>query len=150
MIQVALASLVIRSEAIRGSGGWPSWRDDRIKAVLALSAYCTPYISKGDLAHMEVPVMYQGGPRDSGISPTVKRFNGAYDRSSAPKYYVEFDGAGHFAWTNLQKEHHNLIDTHSVAFFNRYVKNQSSPDPLLPLTGSPAPQGVSYLKAQAK
>jgi predicted dienelactone hydrolase len=82
-------------------GGWPSWRDDRIKAVLALSAFCTPYTVKGDLKHLGVPVMYQGGTRDFGVTPTIKRFSGAYDLSSSPKYYVEFDGAGHFAWTDL-------------------------------------------------
>ena len=132
------------------AGGWPSWKDRRIKAVLALSPYCTPYVSKGDLAHLRVPVMYQGGTRDLGISPTVRRHDGAYDRTSAPKYYVEFDGAGHFAWTNLQKEHHGLIDAYGVAFFDHYLKDQNGPDPLIRLTGSPAPQGVSYLEAEAK
>jgi predicted dienelactone hydrolase len=33
-------------------GAWPSWRDPRIKAVLALSAFCTPYTSSGDLKHL--------------------------------------------------------------------------------------------------
>jgi len=132
------------------AGAWPSWKDHRIRAVLALSPYCTPYISKGDLRHLDVPIMYQGGNRDLGISPTVRRSDGAYDRSSAPKYYVEFDGAGHFAWTNLQKKYQDLIDTYSVAFFDRYLKDKANPDRLSRLTGRPSPQGVSYLKAQAK
>lgn len=136
--------------ALGMAGAWPSWKDARIKAVLALAAYNTPYASKGDLAHLNVPVMYQGGTRDLGVTPTVKRFNGAYDHSSKPKYYVEFDGAGHFAWTNLKSEHHDMINKYSLAFFDHYLKGKTSPDPLAPLVGNPAPQGVSYLKVDAK
>jgi len=132
------------------AGAWPSWKDSRIKAVLAMAAYCSPYVLKGDLGHMNVPVMYQGGTRDLGVTPTVKRFNGAYDRSSAPKYYVEFDGAGHFAWTNLKKDYQDMIDTYSVAFFNHYLKGKTDPDPLAPLTGNPPPKGVSHLRVAVK
>jgi len=132
------------------AGAWPSWKDRRIKAVLAMAAYCSPYVLKGDLRHMNVPVMYQGGTRDLGVTPTVKRFSGAYDLSSAPKYYVEFDGAGHFAWTNLQKDYQDMIDAYSVAFFNHYLKGKTDPDPLAPLTGTPPPKGVSYLRVAVK
>lgn len=80
--------------ALGMAGAWPSWKDRRIGAVLALSPYASPYVAKGDLHHLDVPVMYQGGTRDLGVTPTVRRLNGAYDLSSAPKFYVEFDGAG--------------------------------------------------------
>ena len=33
------------------AGGWPSWKDGRIKAVLAFSPHCSPYIAKGGLGH---------------------------------------------------------------------------------------------------
>ncbi len=135
--------------ALGVAGAWPSWKDHRIKAVLALSPYVSPYVAKGNLPHLDVPVMYQGGTLDFGITPTVKRFNGAYDLSSSPKFYVEFDGAGHLAWTNLNKRYQELIDSYSVAFFDRYLKGETDPDPLGPLTGKPAPKGVSYLKLQA-
>jgi predicted dienelactone hydrolase len=87
--------------ALGVGGGWTSWRDNRIKAVLALSAFCTPYTEKGDLKNLGIPVMYQGGTRVFGVTPTMRRFSGACGLSSSPKYYVEFEGAGHFAWTDL-------------------------------------------------
>jgi len=104
------------------AGAWSSWKDARVKAVLALSPYCTPYLSSGDLSRMSVPVMYQGGTLDLGITPEVRRVNGAYDRSSPPKFYVEFEGAGHLAWTGLNPTYHEVIDNYSVAFFDRYLK----------------------------
>jgi predicted dienelactone hydrolase len=133
--------------ALGMAGAWPSWKDRRIKAVLALSPYCDPYVKKGDLGHIDVPVMYQGGTRDLGITPTVRRLQGAYDLSSTPKYYVEFSGAGHFAWTNLNKEYQSIITSYSVAFFNRYLKGMNDPDPLATLVGSPLPPKVSSVRA---
>src|SRR5271156_4668330 len=122
------------------AGAWPSWKDPRIKAVLALSPFCTPYVSKGALGKMNVPVMYQGGTLDLGITPFVRRPNGAYDLSSSPKYYIEFQGAGHLAWTSLNKTFQPQINTYSVAFFDLYLKQQSDPDPLAPLTVNPLPK----------
>ena len=130
------------------AGAWPAWKDPRIKAVLALSPYCSPFIVKGDLRHLNVPVMYQGGTRDRGITPTVRRPGGAYDLSSAPKYFVEFDGAGHLAWTNLGHEYRALIVRYSVAFFERYLKDATDPDPLAPLTVKPLPKDVSAVESQ--
>jgi predicted dienelactone hydrolase len=132
------------------AGAWPSWKDRRIKAVLALSPFCSPYVAKGDLGHMNVPVMYQGGTRDFGITPTVRRFQGAYDRSSAPKYYVEWNGAGHLAWTDLNHTYQGIINDYSVAFFDRFLKGKDDPDPLVALTANPLPGQISYLKSAAK
>ena len=83
------------------AGAWPSWKDGRVKAVLALSPYCAPFITKGDLGHRDVPVMYQGGTLDLGITPDVRRAGGAYEQTSTPKYFVELRGAGDFAWTEI-------------------------------------------------
>ncbi len=132
------------------AGAWPSWKDSRVKAVLALSPFCSPYALRGDLGHMNVPVMYQSGTRDLGVLPTVKRPNGAYDLSSRPKYFVEFNGAGHLAWTNIVKDYQSLVDAYSVAFFDHYLKVTTGPDPLAPLTGNPPPNGVSLLKVDVK
>jgi predicted dienelactone hydrolase len=133
--------------ALGVAGAWPSWKDSRIKAVVAMAPYTSPYVDKGDLEHMNVPVMYQGGTRDLGVTPTVRRMNGAYDHSSAPKYYVEFDGAGHFAWTNLNSEYHDAIDAYTIAFLDRYIKGQTNPDPLAPLVATQG-KGISYLRVQ--
>lgn len=131
------------------AGAWPSWKDARVKAVLALSPYCEPFISKGDLAHLGIPVMYQGGTLDVGITPTVKRFNGAYNASTAPKYYVEFRGAGHLAWTDLNPKFQAVINEYSIAFFDRYLKGSS--DALDALTASKRlPDLVSLLRSQGR
>jgi len=127
------------------AGGWSSWKDPRVKAVLALSPHCSPYLDHGNL-HLGIPIMYQGGTRDFGETPLVRRANGAFDKSSAPRYYVELDGAGHFAWTDLNKSYQELIDTYSIAFFNRYLKNLDDPDPLAPLMRKPLSKGVSDVR----
>lgn len=129
------------------AGAWPSWKDARIKAVLALSPHCSPFLLKGDLGHMGIPVMYQGGTIDLGETPVVRRKGGVYDQSSAPKYYVELDGAGHFAWTDLNKRYEEVIDAYSIAFFDRYLKGQTATDTLAPLMGNPLPAKVGTVRS---
>ena len=128
------------------AGAWPSWKDRRIKAVLALSPYCSPFIIKGNLGHLDVPVMYQGGTLDIGITPYVRRAGGAYDLTSSPKFYLELAGAGHFAWTNLNKSYQSLIDKYAVAFFDRYLKTPPRVDTLTHLLDRPWPHDVSDLR----
>lgn len=128
------------------AGAWPSWRDRRVKAVLGLSPYCAPFITKGDLGHLDVPVMYQGGTLDIGITPYVRRPGGAYDLTSSPKYFVELQGAGHFAWTNLNKSYKGIINDYALAFFDRYLKRTISHDPLSHLLDPPWPKDINHLK----
>jgi predicted dienelactone hydrolase len=128
------------------AGAWPSWKDRRIKAVLALSPYCTPFILKGTLAHLDVPIMYQGGTLDLGITPDVRRAGGAYEQTSIPKYFVELRGAGHFAWTGLNPLFHETINDYSIAFFDRYLKANAMPDLLAPLLATPWPRSVKDLR----
>ena len=130
------------------AGAWPSWKDQRVKAVLALSPYCAPFILKGDLGHFGVPVMYQGGTLDMGISPSVRRPGGAYDMSSAPKYFLDLAGAGHFAWTNVNKSYQPLINDYALAFFDCHLKGNS--DPLAHLLDRPWPKDVRDLKYALK
>jgi predicted dienelactone hydrolase len=132
------------------SGAWAGWKDPRLKAALAVSPYNTPFLEKGDLGHMNVPVMYQGGTLDFGITPTVRRLKGAYDRSSAPKFYVEFRGAGHLAWTDLNPRFQNLIDRYSIAFFDRYLKGGAGQDKLASLFSGVRPGGVSFLRSDPR
>jgi len=61
-----------------------------------------------------------------------------------------FDGAGHLAWTDMNKHYQEIIAAYSVAFFDRYLQGKTDPDPLAPLTGNPPPKGVSYLRAKIK
>ena len=103
------------------AGAWPSWRLAGVKAVLALSPYCAPFADHGDLAHLGVPTMYQGGTRDVGITPFIKRPGGCYDKTAAPAYFVELSRAGHLAWTDLRPEHQDRIVAYALAFFDKYV-----------------------------
>lgn len=106
------------------AGGWPSWKDKRFKAVLALSPYAEPYIKSGGIRKINIPVMYEGGTRDVGITPSIKRPGGAYGQSRAPKYFIEFDGAGHFAWTELERDYQSLINKTALEFFDKYLKEK--------------------------
>ncbi len=108
-------------------GGWPHWKDPRAKAIIALSPYSTPFIEKHTLGGLDAPVMYQGGTRDVGITPFIIKPDGAYPQSPAPKYFVEFEGARHFAWTDLNSRFHAAIIDYSLAFLDRYLKGKSFP-----------------------
>jgi predicted dienelactone hydrolase len=147
--RIALAGHSLGGYTVLGlAGARPSWRDVRVKAVLALSPFCAPYLAKGDLGRLHVPVMYQGGTRDVGITPTVRRPKGAFDQSSPPKYYVEFNGAGHLAWTGLNPRFHRAIEEYSVAFLDRYLKPDTT-DRLTPLLQKPFPRLVSDIRRSA-
>ena len=112
------------------AGAWPGWKLDGVKAVLALSPYVQPYLARGSLGGLSAPVMYQGGTLDLAITPAVRRRDGAYDRSPAPKYYVEFRRAGHLAWTDIGAGAHGAIIAYSIAFLDHYVNGRTA-DPRL-------------------
>jgi len=76
-------------------GAWEDWKLSGVKAVLALSPYSQPFILTDTLSDLDAPVMYQGGTRDFGITPSLRKNEGAYEMSPSPKYYVEFQRAGH-------------------------------------------------------
>jgi len=111
------------------AGAWPSWKLPEVKAVLALSPYAAPFIEKHTLRGLAVPVMYQGGTRDIGITPGIGKGGGAFDQTPAPAEYVEFQGAGHLAWTDLVRDFQPSVDTYCLAFLNRYVRGDRAADP---------------------
>ena len=122
-------------------GAWPGQKLDGVKAVLALSPYAQAFLAHGTLSGLAAPVMYQGGTRDLGITPAVKRPGGAYDRSPSPKYFVEFAGAGHLAWTDLRRDLQPEITASSIAFLDHYLKGTPA-DPRLTQAGG----GVATLR----
>ena len=127
--RIALAGHSLGGYTVLGlAGAWPDWKLRGVKAVLALSPYVQPFQALQTLAGLSAPVMYQGGTRDVGITPWVQKGDGGYAQSPAPKYFVDFEGAGHFAWTNLQPTAHESIVAYSVAFLDHYVKG----DPATP------------------
>ena len=112
------------------AGAWGSWYLPETKAVIALSPFCTPFIAAKTLNRISVPVMYQGGTKDFGITPTVRLKGGAFDQTPAPEVFVDFSGANHFAWTDLNPTFQQEIGDYCVAFLDKYLKGDQSADPL--------------------
>jgi hypothetical protein len=73
---------------------------------------------------VSVPIMFQGGTADEGVTPFVTRRGGAYDSAPAPKYLVVFSGATHAAWGDRRNESHADIMAYSLAFLDRYVRDR--------------------------
>jgi dienelactone hydrolase len=127
--KVALCGHSLGGYTVLGlAGAWPSWQIPEIKAVLALSPYCEPFIAHDTLGGIKIPVMYQGATRDFGITPSVKRDNGAFAKTGSPSYFVEFEKMGHLGWTGFNQNAHQqeIIDFYSIAFFDKYVKGDKS------------------------
>lgn len=121
-------------------GGWSGWLDARLKAALLLSPYVQPFLRHNSIAGIRVPVQYQGGTRDFGITPSVAKPGGAYDQTASPKYLAVLKNAGHLAWSNAPciragtvaqclstVSSAATIDLYGFAFFDHYLRNQVSP-----------------------
>ncbi len=120
------------------AGAWPGWKLAGVKAVLALSPYVQPYLARGSLGGLSAPVMYQGGTYDLFMTPAVRRHDGAYDRSPAPKYYVELRHAGHLAWTDIGAHAHAGIIAYGIAFLDHYVNASAADSRLTQRSGEAA------------
>jgi predicted dienelactone hydrolase len=105
------------------AGAWPACRIEGVSAVLALSPYAQPFMFRHTLAAIAVPVMYQGGTFDFGITPALREPDGAYAQSRAPKYFVDFAGAGHLAWADIGRRDHAQIVDYSLAFLDHYLRD---------------------------
>lgn len=115
-------------------GGWPDWRDERIRAALLLSPFATPLIDHGDLSAVTTPVMLQGGTLDWGITPFLTPLYGKLD---SPRYLLVLKNETHFGWTNLvslgtttraciEGGNARLITDYSIAFFDRHLRGEQS------------------------
>lgn len=115
---------------LASAGALPSWKlkGVEIRCLLAVSPYTNPLIDHGQLEALKIPVMFQGGTHDFGITPGLKKKGGAYQRCGGPSYLVEFQGAGHLAWTDRKTEHQSSIGYYSLAFFDRYLRGDASID----------------------
>jgi predicted dienelactone hydrolase len=141
--RVGLAGHSLGGYTVLGlAGAWPSWKDQRVKAVLAMAPYCIPFFKTGNLGHLGVPVMYQVESGDFAITPTVTRAGGGYDLTSAPKWIVEFGMGGHLSWARAEPLPHGPMERYALAFFDRYLKGATSPDPLAALADARQPRTV--------
>jgi predicted dienelactone hydrolase len=115
-------------------GGWPGWRDERIRAALLLSPYATPVIDHGDLAAVRTPVMLQGGTLDWGITPFLRPL---YNKLDSPRYLLVLKNETHFGWTNLislgkttqeciEGGNARWMTDYSLAFFDRHLRREKA------------------------
>jgi predicted dienelactone hydrolase len=120
------------------AGGWPRWADRRIRAVLAMSPYVMPFQVQHMLGDVKVPLMYQGGTLDVGITPFLVGAKGAFAQAKPPAYLLVLKGAAHFAWVNCGNARSTadclatrpamrLIDDYGIAFFDHYLKDLPAP-----------------------
>jgi dienelactone hydrolase len=108
------------------AGGWPSWRVPGVKAVVALSPWCVPFVmAGGSLGSLSVPVEYQGGTDDFVLTPSVSLPGGCYDATRAPAVFVEFRDAGHLAWTDMVQTDHADMIFYARAFFDVWLRGKS-------------------------
>ena len=120
------------------AGGWDSWKNDKIKAVLLFSPYLSPFEVRNDIKKVNIPVMYQGADMDISLTPPLSKKGGIYEQSNVPKYYVELSGGSHFEWSNVvcmgqlrisecleKKKNARLINEYSIAFFDKYLKGKA-------------------------
>lgn len=108
------------------AGAWPSWKDKRFKAVVALSPYASPFVQHKTLKEVNVPILYMGGTRDDQITPMLKAANGAYTQSNPPKYFVELTNAGHFSFTQRDDRFQTRINETVLVFLDKYLKGQAN------------------------
>jgi predicted dienelactone hydrolase len=123
--KVGIAGYSLGGYAALGmAGAWPSWKDARIKAVLALSPYGKPFLHHKTIGNVNVPVMYQGGTSD-WLGDDMKKKDGLYALTNAPKSFLEFKGASHNDWNNSGiNDYKYSISTYSIAFFDYYLKGK--------------------------
>lgn len=118
------------------SGAWPPWKDRRVVATVLFSPYAFPFLTNGDLRRIGVPLLYEGGTRDTIITPATQRPGGFYSLSPPPKYFVDITGAGHLSFADDACRGAAtvracsglaipaLIDRYAIAFLDRYVKRE--------------------------
>jgi dienelactone hydrolase len=112
------------------AGAWPSWKDNRIKAIAVYSPYAPPYIVHKTLSGVSgIPVMYQGGTRDH-LTPYITQTDGAYQQTPTPRFYVEFNGAPHSAWAGKNSRFYDDIAAYSIAFFDFILRSEPFPSEL--------------------
>lgn len=107
------------------AGAWPSWKDKRIKAVMLLAPYTSPYVKEKTLSNIAMPIMYMAGSRDHENTEIMKRSaGGAYAQTNAPKHYMELTSGGDLSFTQHDPRFHELINRQTLAFFDLYLKQQ--------------------------
>lgn len=127
--RVGLVGHSLGGYTVLGLGGaWPSWADPSLKpkAIVAWSAYADPLTDAEALQNLTLPVMFQGGTADHLTGQSTR----AFDAAPKGKVYVEFTGAKHLSWSELDKSQAELIARYTLAFLQTHVEGKKA-DPIL-------------------
>jgi predicted dienelactone hydrolase len=117
--------------ALSLGGAWTLTRMPGVRAVLALAPYAAPFLVHGTMSDFALPVMFQSGALDDGITDEIRKRGGAFDEARGPKYFVEFSGARHSSWGNKPHAAHRAMLAYAAAFLDRYVRGESGEDGVL-------------------
>jgi predicted dienelactone hydrolase len=125
--RVALVGHSLGGYTVLGlAGAWPSWKMDAIAAVVALAPFSQPLGSDGMQSEIDVPVLFQVGSEDKVrmIPATLPASTPAdealriFAATPTPTCIVDYQGAGHFAWTDLKSEFHSVTAAAVIAFLD--------------------------------
>jgi predicted dienelactone hydrolase len=125
--RVALVGHSLGGYTVLGlAGAWPDWKMDAIAAVVALAPFSQPLGSDGSRPEIGVPVLFQVGSEDKVrmIPATFPASTPAdealriFTATPAPACIVDYQGAGHFAWTDLKPEFHGVTAAAVIAFLD--------------------------------
>ena len=120
------------------AGGWQLWKTPELKAVIALSPFVEPFIARGALSKLGVPIMYQTAWLEWD-KDRLEVETEAYRLTSPPKYLVELKRVAQldFEWTNLlcmgqidvaaclkHQPNAAAIDRYAIAFLDHYLKGK--------------------------
>ena len=121
------------------AGGWAGWLDRRIRAVLGLSPYVMPFQVQERLGNVRVPLMYQGGTLDVGITPFLDRRQRGLSQGEPAGVLpraarMPATSPGSIAATpapprraSRPRRTFRLIDDYGIAFFDSYLKHRRAP-----------------------
>ncbi|MBV9342726.1 MAG: hypothetical protein JO159_17820 [Acidobacteria bacterium] len=123
------AMLVGGATASSPKGAMQSFRDDRVKAIVAMSPQGPGEEGFGERSwdHIDIPVMTMSGTRDGGIGgePPSWRVQAFNHMPSGDKYQVTVNGAEHLSFA-IGFRFHPCIVRESIAFWDVYLKGESS------------------------
>jgi predicted dienelactone hydrolase len=129
--RVDVAQLAIAGHSLGGytalsiGGAWTLMRMPGVRAVLALAPYTTPFVVRGTMNEVTLPVMFQSGALDKAITAAIAKRGGAYDEARGPKYFVDFARARHWSWGNVPNAAHDAMLAYAAAFLDRYVRGEA-------------------------
>jgi fermentation-respiration switch protein FrsA (DUF1100 family) len=89
---------------------------DGLAAVVALAPYSQPFMRGGKLSDVDVPVLFQVGSKDDMTPEAVA--HPIFAATVAPACMINYPGADHFAWTDLQTHFHSATAAATTAFLN--------------------------------